>query len=117
MRYTKKFMASDYSGCHQFTEIEGYLGYAKNSIWDIEYTVQYSISAYASATFYQEAEGGDMSPVELLDVVVLINYVDSVYGCTDNFLRLPVTESSIMLKEFEEKYLPVDDEFYLKLSE
>lgn len=115
MRYTKKFMASDYSGCDESTEIEDLLGYAKNSIWDIEYTVQYSVSAYESATFYQEAEGGDMSPVELLDVVVLIKFVDSVYGHTDNFLRLPVIES-IMLKEFE-KYLPVDDEFYLKLSE
>ena len=113
MKYVKKFKASDYSDC-DFTEIENFLGYVPHCIWDIEYTVEYSVSDYIPATFHQEAEGGEISEVELIDVVVLIKFVDTVYGDTGRLLPLLLPE--YLVKRFD-KYLPQNDEFYLKLAD
>lgn len=114
MIYTKEINSSDYSVDGQCELIENMLGLPEHSVWDMCYTIEFGVSEYVNATFFHEAEGGDVSEARIISASYVIKYYDSWFEYRHGYLKIPIDAKHYSALE---KYLPEDDKFYLSLAD
>ena len=107
MWYENSINLTDMPTCYRyFAEIERMLALPEDSITDVIMDIEFGISKYIPCTFHSEAEGGDISEVQISNVAIYTDHPE----VSEN----PIIGENLIPKF--QKYLPDGDDYYYALA-